>query len=394
VATGQVGSLRRRLRRSVRRLGRRVDLGRLAGRRGDGTALGLRTAKTTLAAVLSWELALRLPGSQPPVLAPLTALLVTQVTLVKTITGSLQRVASVTAGVLLALGVADLLGLHWWSIGLVIFVSLALGQVLKLGSHRIEVPISALLVLTLGGTTGVARTRVLETLIGAGVGVLVNAVLVPPVYIRPAGEAIYELAADMAGVLEGAADDLAEGWSGEDAYERLLEARQLDGEVAEAREAIGRAEDSLRLNPRRRLVGDPSEELREGMSTLEHAVILVRGLCRSLVDLDTVTGGRGPDPGLRAAIGRLLGEVAGAVRAFGEHLAASVPGPPANPAPLLRALARVRAARGEVAKAMAAGPREEPGAWQVHGHLLANVDRLLSELDPEGQTWPGGGRPA
>jgi hypothetical protein len=33
-------------------------------------------------------------------------------------------------------------------------------------------------------------------------------------------------------------------------------------------------------------------------------------------------------------------------------------------------------------------------AWQVHGHLLANVDRLLSELDPEGQTWPGLGRPS
>ena len=67
--------------------------------------------------MISWELALRLPGSQPPVLAPLTALLVTQLTLVKTITGSLQRVASVTAGVLLALLVADVLGLHWWSVG-------------------------------------------------------------------------------------------------------------------------------------------------------------------------------------------------------------------------------------------------------------------------------------
>jgi hypothetical protein len=394
VGAERAGTWRRKLRRSARRLARRVDLRRLVRWRGEGSPLGLRTAKTTLAAVISWELALLLPGSQPPVLAPLTALLVTQLTLVKTITGSFQRVASVTAGVLLALLVADVLGLHWWSVGLVIFVSLALGQVLKLGPHRIEVPISALLVMTLGGTAGVAWTRVLETLIGAGVGVVVNAVLVPPVYIRPAGEAIYELADDMARVLEGAAADLREGWSGEDAYERLLEARELDGEVGEAREAVGRAEDSLRLNPRRRLVGDPSDELREGMTTLEHAVILVRGLCRSLVDLDTVSGGRGPDPELSEALGRLLDEVAGAVRTFGETLAASVPGPQANQAPLLRALARARAARDDVAKAMAAGPREEPGAWQVHGHLLANVDRLLSELDPEGQTWPGGGRPA
>jgi hypothetical protein len=380
------GSLRRRLRRAARRLARRVDLGRVT-RRGHDAPLGLRTAKTTLAAVISWELARLLPGSQPPVLAPLTALLVTQLTLVKTITGSLQRVASVAAGVLLALAAADLLGLQWWSVGLVIFVSLAVGQVLRLGSHRIEMAVSALLVMTLGGTPGVARTRVLETLIGAGVGVLVNAVA-PPVYIRPAGDAIYGLADDMAKVLEGAAADLAEGWSGEDAYERLRAARELDGEVGEAREAISRAEDSLRLNPRRRLVGDPSDELQEGMSTLEHSVILVRGIMRSLVDLDRVTGGRGPDPALTAAIRELLEELAVAVRTFGEHVAASVPGPEANQAPLLRALARARAGRDRLAKAMT-GPRADPEIWPVHGHLLANVDRLFSELDPEGQTWPG-----
>jgi len=248
--------------------------------------------------------------------------------------------------------------------------------------------------MTLGGTAGVARTRVLETLIGAGVGVLVNAVLVPPVYIRPASEAIYGLADDMAKVLEGAAADLAEDWSGEDAYERLLEARELDGEVGEAREAISRAEDSLRLNPRRRLVGDPSAELREGMSTLEHSVILVRGIMRSLVDLDTVTGGRGPGPALATAIRELLEELAVAVRTFGEHVAASVPGPEANQAPLLRALARARAGRDRLAKAMTTGSRADPAIWPVHGHLLANVDRLLSELDPEGQTWPGIDRPS
>jgi hypothetical protein len=389
----RAGSLRRRLRRVTRRLARRVDLGRLTRWREHGPLPGLRTAKTTLAAVISWELALRLPGTTPPVLAPLTALLVTQLTLVKTITGSLQRVGSVTAGVLMALVVADLLGLHWWSIGLVIFASLALGQILRLGPHRVEVPISALLVLTLGGTPGVARTRMLETLIGAGVGVIVNAVLVPPVYLQPAGDAIYQLADDMARVLEDAAGDLAEDWSGEDAYERLLEARELDGQVGETREAISRAEDSLRLNPRRRLlVGDPSDELREGMTTLEHSVILVRGICRSLVDLDTVTGGKGHEPGLRVALAGLLREVAGAIRSFGELVAASVPGPPANQAPLLRAIARARAGRDQVAAAMAAGPREEPETWPVHGHLLANIDRLLSEIDPEGTTWPGIGR--
>jgi uncharacterized membrane protein YgaE (UPF0421/DUF939 family) len=382
------------LRRAARRVARRVDLSPLTEWRGQGLPPGLRTAKTTLAAVIAWELALLLPDKALPLLAPLTALLVTQLTVVETITESLQRVGSVVVGVLLAVLLAGLLGLQWWSIGLVIFASLAVGQVLQLGASRLEVPISALLVLAVGGQPGAAWTRVFETLIGAAVGVAVNVVVAPPVYVQSAGEAIGQLAERMAHLLRDAGRELARGWSGEDAYERLRQARELDDAVGRARQALGRAEDSLRLNPRRRRVGDPSDDLRAALSSLEHSAILVRGLFRSLVDLDTVTGGRGPDPPLRIALARLLEETAGAVRAFGELVSANLPGPPANEAPLRRALGRATACRDEVARAMVAGPRDQPGAWQVHGHLLANLDRLLSEIDPEGQTWPGPGRPS
>jgi uncharacterized membrane protein YccC len=378
--------------RAARRVARRVDLSPLTEWRGRGVPPGLRTAKTTLAAVISWELARRLPGESLPVLAPLTALLVTQLTVVETVTGSLQRVGSVVVGVVLAVLLADLLGLQWWSVGLVIFASLAVGQVLRLGMHRIEVPISALLVLAVGGQPGAARTRVLETLIGAAVGVVVNVVVAPPVYVQPAGEAIAELAEAMARLLKDAGRELRRGWSGEDAYDRLQQARKLDGPFGRAWQALGRAEDSLRLNPRRRRVGDPSSDLRAALTSLEHSAILVRGLFRSLVDLDTVTGGKGPAPRLRAALAGLLEETADAVRAFGELVSANLPGPPANEAPLRKALGRAKAARDTLAAALAAGPGGDRDAWQVHGHLLANVDRLLSELDPEGQTWPGAGR--
>jgi Aromatic acid exporter family member 1 len=383
-----------RLRRVTRRMARRVDLTPLTRWRGTGTPPGIRTAKTTLAAVLSWQLAIPLPGG-PPVLAPLTALLVTQVTVLETITGSLQRVGSVVAGVLVAVLFSETFGLHWWSLGLAVFASLALGQVLRLGIHWLEVPISALLVLAVGGQPGVvAWTRVVETLLGAGVGVAVNVVLAPPVYVQPAGEAIFELADDMARLLEDAGDDLTRGWSGAEAYQRLQRARELDRQLRRAREALGRAEDSLRLNPRHRRLGDPSGGLRDGLSTLEHATILLRGLSRSLVDLDTVTDGRGPDPELRAALAGLLGETGNAVRVYGELVVAGASGPPANEAPLRRALLRARGRRKDVEAAMLPGRREDPGSWQVHGALLANVDRLLAELDPEGRTWPGASRPS
>jgi hypothetical protein len=370
-----------------------VDLSPLTEWRGRGVPPGLRTAKTTLAAIVSWELARRLPGDSQPLLAPLTALLVTQLTVVETVTEGLERVGSVVVGVLLAVLLAGLAGLQWWSIGLVVFASLAVGQVLQLGASRMEVPISALLVLAVGGQPGAAWTRVWETLIGAAVGVTVNVVIAPPVYVQPAGDAIAELAERMARLLADAGGELARGWSGEDAYEWLQQARELDGPVGGARRALGRAEDSLRLNPRRRLVGDPSGDLRAALNSLEHSAILVRGLFRSLVDLDNVAGGK-PDPALRTALAGLLEETGGAIRSFGELVSADLPALPANEAPLRRALGRAKARRAEVATVMTAGPRQHPDAWQVHGHLLADVDRLLTEIDPEGQTWQGLGRPS
>src|SRR6266542_6808426 len=54
--------------------------------RGRGAPPGWRTAKTTLAAVLAYELARRLlRGGPVPLLAPLTALLVAQITVVETV---------------------------------------------------------------------------------------------------------------------------------------------------------------------------------------------------------------------------------------------------------------------------------------------------------------------
>lgn len=63
-------------------------------------------------------IAVWLPGDSAPMLAPLTVLLVVQVTLHETVTGGLQRVGSVVAaGVLLAAFVSEVVGLTWWGPG-------------------------------------------------------------------------------------------------------------------------------------------------------------------------------------------------------------------------------------------------------------------------------------
>src|SRR3954447_21581560 len=80
-------------------------------------------AKTALAATLSWELAIRLLHSPLPALAALGAILTVQVTVKQTVTFGIQQVVGVTVGVGGALAVVGVLGVHAWSVGIVILLA-------------------------------------------------------------------------------------------------------------------------------------------------------------------------------------------------------------------------------------------------------------------------------
>ena len=125
-----------------------------------GRTPGLRTAKTTLAAVLSYVVADQLGTSATPVLAPLTALLVVQLTMYETVRQGWERILSVLAGVLVAIGLASVVGLNWWSLGAVVALSLVVGRALRLGPQLLEVPISAMLVLAVTNAEDLAIERV------------------------------------------------------------------------------------------------------------------------------------------------------------------------------------------------------------------------------------------
>jgi hypothetical protein len=354
--------------------------------RGRGTLLGWRTAKTTLAAVLAYELARWLLGDQvPPLLAPLTALLVAQLTIFETVKSGLERVGSVVAGVLVAVLLSKVAGLSWWSLGIATFASLVIGQLLHLGEHQLEVPISAMLVLAVAGQAqSAAEGRVLETLIGAGVGVGVNALLGPPVYVQPAGDAVGDLADDLAELLRAMGEELTDGWSSEQAHGWLRRTQELDAPLRAAGTALVRGEQSLRLNPRRRRVLDGATTLRAGLTALEHTAVQVRGICRDLADLAERSEERGQaEPEVLVALGRLLVELGGGVAAFGQLLAPDVGGPPQPAVPLRIALEIVRTHRDVLAELMLVDAATDPELWHIQGSLLANVDRLLREIDLE-----------
>jgi hypothetical protein len=367
-----------RLRLTVRTL--------LARYRGGGDPPGWRTAKTTLAAVLAYLLAAALLGTEvQPLLAPLTALLVAQVTVFRTVTSGVERVGSVVAGVLVAVLISQVVGLTWWSLGITIFVSLVIGRVLHLGDHTLEVPISAMLVLAVTGQARIAALdRVAETLVGAVTGVVVSFMLRPPVYVQPAGDAVGELAAEMSRLLASMGEELTEGWSGEQARAWEDRARELDRPLRAARIALARGEESLRLNPRQRRIREGASSLRAAMAALEHAAVQLRGITLDLDDLaEAVESSGQAEPELLVALGALLVELGVGVAAFGQLVAPEVAGPPREAVPLHIALEIARTHRDVLAELMLVDARTDPELWHIQGSLLANVDRLLREIDLE-----------
>ena len=348
-----------------------------------GRVPGLRTAKSVLAAVLSFALADALGTSEGPVLAPLTALLVVQLTMYETVASGLGRIVSVVCGVCVAVVVAGLVGLTWWSLGLVVLASILLGRLLQLGDSTLEVPISAMIVMAVGGNEELASGRVVETLVGAAVGVAVNAVIAPPLYVQPADDALADLVDRMAAFLRGLADELRAGWGREQAGRQLDRARELSREVKRADRALARAEESARFNPRGGRARSARPRLRQGLTALEHAHVSLRSLCRALLDRayfvpeDEPEAAYGADT--RSALADLLEQAARAVASVGARL--EHPDEQDAAEALDEDLADLHRARDRLSTLLQVDPTVDAGAWQQHGALLAGVDRLRVELE-------------
>ncbi|HET9653806.1 MAG TPA: aromatic acid exporter family protein, partial [Kineosporiaceae bacterium] len=370
--------------------------GRMAARYQQRGTLALRRAvRFTVAAVAAYLAAVAaFPRADPPLLAPLTALLVVQLTPVSVLLSGIERVVSVVAGVTLAVLFSSVVGLTWWSLGLLILASLLIGQVLRLGANLLEVPISAMLVLGVGLGARSAETaawqRISETLAGAAIGVLANLVFPSRVAAGDAGTAIEGLAVELARLLERAAGDLGggrtePGWLADRAADRLGEARLLTHDIPNVGTALLRAEESRRLNLRALGTPDAGPGLRQGLEALEHSAIAIRGMFGSfeVVARRWEAEDRTVDPDSRAAVALLLRELAGGLRSFGRLVRqeADPAEPPPDPAPLQACLDDLHEGRARVTDLLLVTPREDPGLAEVNTFLLHTVERLLRELD-------------
>ncbi|MFD5447904.1 aromatic acid exporter family protein [Streptomyces sp. NPDC003470] len=347
----------------------------------------VQALRSAAAASIAYVIAVRLSPdkSAAPLTAPLTALLVVQVTLYATLKMSVRRVNAVVAGVLVAIVFSAVVGLSWWSLALVIVAALGIGHLVRADEFVAEVAISAMLVLGVTAHGSLAWARVVETLIGAVVGLAFNLLFAPPVWVEQAGESIEGLARRVRQLMLRMGEEAAGTTPFHEAAARLHEARRLDHDIAEVDEDLRQAEDSLRLNPRVREGLLHRVVLRTGLDTLEICTVVLRVLARTLTDLAKE---REPEPlfppETGATIQQLLSEIADAVVSFSVLVTTSVSENAESAEERLTAeLRQAAVTRDKLDQLLLAEVQGGARHWQLQGAVLTEVNRIIDEMDTE-----------
>ena len=341
--------------------------------------------RLTSAAVISYLLTLTLTSGAIDLTGPLTALLVMQASAFSTLKMGAVRVGAVLAGVLIATLVSIWIGLTWWSLGAVIAASLFAAKILRLGEQAMEAPISAMLILGVTSPNVAAEIRVLNTLIGAAVGVAFNLIYPPALPTRRAGRAIIEVAEATAAPLDAASQDLAKGPINREQVQDWLDRVHAGSMLlTSATKTVASLKDSRRLNPRAIGTTDIEPVLAGGLHTLEGCLLAIRALFNVLL-AELPTEDKPDDPygeELRAIFAIVLHDAADCIRAFGSLVLAEVEEREEEAERSLdESLDILRETQAVLTELMMANPQENKSSWLLRGSILAAVEHVVDELN-------------
>lgn len=231
----------------------RRSAARAAVRRMLRPARLILAGKTALAGTIAWYIGHLLPGDTADFAyyAPLGALISMAPTLMDSMRSSLQTVAGLALGIVVAWGLIAT-GAPGWA---VVPVALAVGTVLAglpiLGPGRDYVPIAALFVLIIGGADAndFSVGYLVQMGLGMTIGILVNLLIVPPLPTNDAAAALTSLRQAGVRTLDAMADALGagnreSGWS--------EELSDFEKRLSDAATAVRNAREGSRANPRAR----------------------------------------------------------------------------------------------------------------------------------------------
>ncbi|MBA3529507.1 MAG: FUSC family protein [Propionibacteriaceae bacterium] len=343
--------------------------------------------RLTAAAVVAYLFTLLLTDGAVDLTGPLTALLVVQASAFSTLKMGVVRVGAVLSGVLVATLLSTWIGLTWWSLGAAIAASLVLAKVLRLGEQAIEVPISAMLILGVTNHDIAAEIRVLNTLIGAGVGVAFNLIYPPAMPTGAAGRAVLRVAEAAASALDAAGDALVAGPVNRKQVESWLDrVRSGARRVADAAERISLLKDSRRFNPRALGTTDVEPVLATGLDTLESCLLAIRALF-VVLRAEIPPEAEPDDPygeELREAFAVVLHDAADCLRAFGSLVVAEAEGREEETEQALAdSLEILRETQAILTELIMVNAADNTSSWLLRGSILAAVEQVLVQLNLE-----------
>ena len=245
----------------------------------------LQVLKAAIATAGAWFLATAVLDLREPFLAAWSALLVVHATVHRSLVRGVQFVVATSLGVLLAaaLDVSPLSGALALGVGVVVGLLVSRVPVLRL--EGVAVATYALFILVAADPTSMdtVLSWLTSTALGTVTGVVVNAVLMPPLDDRAAGRALQGILGDLGGLLRRMAAELpgpeddtqtARDWE--------LATRRLDDELDRARQLVRFTRETQTLNPRALVSGHAgAPEIYDSLlERLEAAVGQARAIAR------------------------------------------------------------------------------------------------------------------
>ncbi|TDC96984.1 FUSC family protein [Actinomadura sp. 7K507] len=350
-----------------------------AGRRYWEERLKL-TVKAVIAAVVAWVLAKLVVNDPQPYFAPLAALLGVYPTVVRSVRESFAYAAGFVLGAGIAIPVGLLIGPTTAGIVVVLVVAMMAQGWRRLGEQAPQVAFVALFALLLGGERVVEYTlpRLADVTIGLAVGLAVNALVFPPLYLRRGEYAVQELRDTLTDALETLAAEVVDPEEGHSLWDeresRLLAVQE------QARYSVEQGESSLRANPRARWWGysvrwrdvpgqwAPPRQL----NALENVMSYTRSIAGTL-RLVAEADGEGPwvEAAFRRDFAALLRRVAGFVPQMPETLDEE-------------AFAEAERIQDELETPHRSPGTDPPGLWDPQKELLRLSRLLLDQVRRRG----------
>lgn len=216
--------------------------------------LAVQSLKAAGAAVLAWALVGWWWKAPMALMAPWTAVVLVQSTVYRSLRAGTQQLVVITLGTLLATGAAALTGNTMAAMALALPPAVLLANYARFGDQGVYAPTTAIFVLAYSSFSGTAIAhRLFEALVGAAIGIGVNALVLPPVHLRDVRDSLDRLGRGSTDLLRSVADDVESGYDRTSAEQWHEGSRRLGGPVQDLRSARGWTQESYRFNPGHRL---------------------------------------------------------------------------------------------------------------------------------------------